>query len=93
MAETVGSLVDKMSINQLKIFHMDLQTQRMDAPKEHVEACKRKLSILEEQRSDLAQELNELMDAILSGRKKLKVYRQFKMYNDPVYKSSPTKSA
>jgi hypothetical protein len=29
------------------------------------------------------QSLDELLDGLFSGRKRLKVYRQFKMYNDP----------
>jgi len=31
----------------------------------------------------LSNSLDELIDDILAGRKRLKVYRQFKMYNDP----------
>lgn len=86
MAETIGSLVDKISIMTLKIYHMDLQTQRQDTSTEHREKCKLKLSTLEEQRQDLSHELTELMDNVLTKKKKMKVYRQFKMYNDPVYR-------
>ena len=86
MAETVGSLVDKISIIELKIFHMTLQTQRQDAAIEHRQACERKLAVLQEQKSDLSNELNDLFEDVAKGRKKIKVYRQFKMYNDPAYK-------
>lgn len=88
MAETIGSLVDKLSIVELKIFHMDLQTHRTDVSSEHIDKCRQRLKILNEQKSDLSDELTELMHAVLSGQKKLKVYRQFKMYNDPIYKRS-----
>jgi hypothetical protein len=87
MAETIGSLVDKLSICQLKVFHMREQTQRDDATEEHRSSCRAKLAILEQQRADLGAELEELLVAVLSGRKRLKVYRQFKMYNDPKYRS------
>lgn len=86
MAETVGSLVDKISIIELKIFHMQKQIERVDATDEHRKKCKERLSIMTEQRNDLVNELSELSDAVLSGKKKLKVYRQFKMYNDPSYR-------
>ena len=36
-SETAGSIVDRLSINLLKLHHMGLQVQRRDAPTEHVE--------------------------------------------------------
>jgi hypothetical protein len=90
MAETIGSLVDKISIVELKILHMGKQLQRADASNEHRAACSQKLAILKEQRDDLVRELSELSEAVLSGKKRLKVYRQFKMYNDPAYRASST---
>ena len=39
--------------------------------------------MLAEQHRDLSQSLAELLDDIFAGRKRLKVYLQFKMYNDP----------
>ena len=86
MAETIGSLVDKISIFELKRFHMQEQIKRIDAVEEHREKCVRKLEVLTEQRDDLVIELNELFEAVAVGEKKIKIYRQFKMYNDPVYK-------
>ena len=38
---------------------------------------------MREQHRDLAASLGELLADIFAGRKRLKVYRQFKMYNDP----------
>ena len=87
MAETVGSLVDKISIMELKIYHMREQVERGDAPEEFRSACRDRLSILRTQRDDLAAELSELVSAIASGRVVPKVYRQFKMYNDAAYRS------
>ncbi|MDP7463996.1 MAG: DUF4254 domain-containing protein, partial [SAR324 cluster bacterium] len=46
-------------------------------------ACQQKLDLLREQRKDLGQCLERLLTDLKSGRKRLKVYRQFKMYNDP----------
>ena len=85
--ETVGSLVDKLSINELKIYHMEEQTQRKDVDKNFLEDCAVRLAILREQRKDLAEELQILLEDVLSGRKKFKLYRQMKMYNDKKYKN------
>ncbi len=86
--ETVGSLIDKMSINELKIYHMEEQAGRKDVDKNFLEDCEMRLAILREQRSDLQEELQTLIDDVLSGRKKFKLYRQMKMYNDKKYKMS-----
>lgn len=85
MAETVGSLIDKISILELKIFHMNEQTLRADAAPEHIQHCKKRIEIMHTQRADLCQELDELLADLSTGRKKLKIYRQYKMYNDPKY--------
>jgi len=90
MAETIGSLVDKITIVDLKIYHMKEQVDRTDISGSHRKACQLKVAILIEQRNDLTHELNGLAQDIFAGRKELKVYRQFKMYNDPVFRF-PTK--
>ena len=84
--ETVGSLIDKLSINELKIYHMKEQLGREDASSEFKNDCEERLAVLSTQRSDLEWELQELLDDVLSGRKKLKLYRQMKMYNEKKFK-------
>jgi hypothetical protein len=86
MAETIGSLVDKITIVELKRFHMQEQIERADATDAHRQNCVRKLQVLTAQRDDLAVELDQLAADLLCGLKPLKVYRQFKMYNDPIYR-------
>jgi hypothetical protein len=85
MAETVGSLADKLGIAELKIYHMREQQSRADAAPEFRQRCADNLAVLAQQRDDLAAELTVLMAAIAAGRVVPKVYRQFKMYNDPQY--------
>lgn len=82
-SETIGSIIDRLSIASLKVFHMHEQTERGDASDEHVNSCQQKLIRLCEQRDDLAAALQAFVDDILAGRKQNKLYRQFKMYNDP----------
>jgi len=81
--ETPGSAIDRLSILALRLFHLEEQTQRTDASADHVASVQHKLSICRLQHHDLAQALEELRDDILAGRKRHRVYRQFKMYNDP----------
>jgi hypothetical protein len=81
--ESPAWAVDRLSILVLKIYHMQLETRRMDVTAEHVETCKKKLSVLLEQRKDLSFALDQLLEDIKDGRKYMKVYKQMKMYNDP----------
>lgn len=81
--ESPAWAIDRLSILALKIYHMNQETLRSDLSKETLQACKQKLTILIEQRSDLSQAIDELLTAIASGEKQMKVYRQMKMYNDP----------
>jgi hypothetical protein len=81
-SETAGSMVDRLSILALKIFHMQAQATRADASAEHRALCGGKLARLVLQRSDLARCLDALLDSAAEGRAYWRVYRQFKMYND-----------
>lgn len=81
-SETPAWLLDRMSILLLKIYHMKEQTERKDASAEHIAKCKAKLDVLMEQRSDMRLAFDQLMEDIRTGDRKMKVYRQMKMYND-----------
>ena len=81
-SETPGSMIDRLSINALKIYHIDEEIQREDAAEIHRKKCFGKLSILQEQREDLGQCLDKLLVDLSAGKKRLKVYQQMKMYND-----------
>jgi hypothetical protein len=90
MAETIGSLVDKLSIVELKIYHMREQVDRADADTAHRARCSERLAVLQAQRDDLTVELTELWARVAAGTYRPKVYRQFKMYNDPQYRTPGT---
>jgi len=82
-SETAGAMIDRLSILSLKIHAMRLQTQRTDVDQAHRDACGAKLARLTEQRQDLAACLDRLPAEASRGESYFKVYRQFKMYNDP----------
>ncbi len=81
-SETVGMIVDRLSILSLKIWHMAIHASRRETPAVAAE-CAAKLEVLREQRSDLVSCLERLLREVRAGRRYFKVYRQFKAYNDP----------
>jgi hypothetical protein len=82
-SETPGMIIDRLSIMALKIYHMQEQTERKDASEEHIKKCQQKVWVLKEQIGDLANCLSDVLSQIEKGQLQFKIYRQFKMYNDP----------
>lgn len=91
-SETPGSIIDRMSIMSLKAFHTEVQTRRTDVDDAHRLEAKRRLAILQLQRQDLTTALARLLEALAEGRFQMKLYRQFKMYNDPAWNPLLAKS-
>ena len=60
-SETAGSMIDRLSILSLKVFHMRAQTVRTDAGPEHIATCTEKLERLMLQRADLGRCLDTLL--------------------------------
>ena len=81
-SETPAWLLDRMSILMLKIYHMKEQTERKDVGADHVKTTNAKLAVLMEQKADMQRAYDELIDDIGHGKRRFKVYRQMKMYND-----------
>ena len=82
-SESPAWAIDRLSILELKMWHMQEEVNRQEADETHRQKCKVKLSVLLDQQVDLSTSIDELLMDIEAGRKKMKVYRQMKMYNDP----------
>ena len=82
-SETPGMMIDRLSILALKIFHTAEESRRGSATETHRQRNRQRLALLQEQRSDLSQALNTLFEDLADGRRRFKLYRQMKMYNDP----------
>ena len=82
-SESPGLILDRLSILALKIYHTAEETRRASATEAHRQRNRARLALLEEQRSDLAACLNALWNEVLDGKRRFKLYRQMKMYNDP----------
>lgn len=80
--ESPAWAIDRFSILSLKVYHMKEEAERSNASAEHQKKSKEKLAVLEEQKIDLGTAIEELITDLASGNKKMKVYKQMKMYND-----------
>lgn len=81
--ESPAWAIDRLSILHLKIYHMQQEVERKDSSANHLTQCQTKLNILLEQKVDLSTAIDQLISDISNGVKKMKVYKQMKMYNDP----------
>jgi hypothetical protein len=81
--ESPAWAIDRISILQLKIWHMQEEVNRKEADEIHRQKCQDKLTVLLEQQVDLSTSIDELLADIEAGNKYMKVYKQMKMYNDP----------
>lgn len=81
-SETPGMMIDRLSILELKRFHTAEEVARA-ADESHVQRNQERLAVLKEQREDLRDALDALWVDVMSGKRRFKLYRQMKMYNDP----------
>lgn len=81
--ESPAWAIDRLSILQLKIYHMRIEANREDSPEEQRNLCAEKLAVLLEQEKDLTSAIDMLLADMEAGKKYMKVYKQMKMYNDP----------
>ena len=81
-SESPAWAIDRLSILELKIYHMEEETKRPKASDSHRESCSKKLQVLFTQRIDLSTAIDKLLEDLARGKKYMKVYKQMKMYND-----------
>ena len=80
MAETLGSLVDKLSIKNLRYWHIDESITKEDSSSRETQELKVKLKLVDSQRKDLLNEIDAFLAAALTGDvkvcdEKVKLYR------------------
>jgi hypothetical protein len=96
--ETPGAAIDRLSILELRRYHMQEQIDRRDASLEHRGKAAARMVVLDEQRSHLIEATDRLLSEIYAGSRPLRIFRQMKMYNDPtmnpyLYKTAANKAA
>ena len=80
--ETPAWAIDRLSILELKIFHMRIESERENADESHKLICLEKLNVLLLQRENLSTAIDQLLTNISEGKVKSVTYKQMKMYND-----------
>ena len=81
-SESPAWAIDRLSILELKIYHMEEEANRSGASDSHMQSCNKKLQVLLMQRIDLSTAIDQLLEDLDAGYKYMKVYKQMKMYND-----------
>jgi hypothetical protein len=85
MAETLGSLVDKLSIKNLRIWHLDEAVEEASGSNRQEFQAKRDLA--DRQRQELAKEIDGFLDAALRGEVRIRD-EKIKMYTNTNVSSS-----
>jgi len=79
--ETFGSLIDKLSIVNIKLYHQEDVAQEEGADDKQVADAKRKISVLNKQRNALIEEIDILFEEVIEGKRPVpKAFRQLKDY-------------
>ncbi len=89
MAETLGSLVDKVSIKNLRLWHMDEAIASKDPGDPALEELKAKRDLAARQNQDLIDEANIFLADALEGKVKIRD-EKLKLYQNRNVKSSDT---
>ena len=82
-SETPGSICDRLSILTIRIYHMDIESKRLEAGIDHCNLCHNKCVVLRRQYNDLVICLERILISIAKGEMILKLYEKYKMYNNP----------
>ena len=80
MAETLGSLIDKLSIKNLRYWHLDEDVQARDASDPKKKELIAKMELVNRQRKELSEEIDVFLNAALAGEvrirdEKVKLYK------------------
>ena len=80
MAETLGSLIDKLSIKNLRYWHLDEDSQARDASDPQQQELIAKMELVDRQRKELLEKINVFLSSALAGEvrirdEKVKLYK------------------
>ena len=81
--ESIGMIIDRLSILSLKIYHMTEELNRRLPTDNDYSLIEDKLTALTHQKLDLVSAVKHLIGEYVDGKKSPMTYKQFKMYNDP----------
>ena len=85
-SESPGSIIDRLTVLALKIYHVKEALHEVRAGKDAAGDPSQLLArvrLVTEQHADLTECLDRLLADVQAGRSRLKLYRQVKIYRDP----------
>ena len=89
MAETLGSLVDKLSIKNLRIWHLDEALEDEETSVSKLQELQAKRDLADSQRQELVKEIDNFLGAALRGEVRIRD-EKIKMYTNTNVSSSET---
>ena len=81
--ESLGWAIDRLSILQLKLFHMEIEAKRTDSTDSLVQKADLGLNKLRNQNLNLIKGIDQLIAELKAGEVKYHYFEQHKLYNDP----------
>jgi len=80
MAETLGSLIDKLSIKNLRYWHLDEDSQARDSSDPQKQELMDKMELVDRQQKELLEEIDVFLSSALAGEvrirdEKIKLYK------------------
>jgi hypothetical protein len=83
MADTLGNLIDRLTIVNIRIWMLE-DVKRNAGDDKAIADATRKTNVLNQQRNDLIQEIDELALGLADGSRTMKLYQQgaTKMYGE-----------
>jgi hypothetical protein len=80
--ETIGNLIDKLTVTNIRIWMAEDIKRNSDASDSEIANATRITNVANQQRNDLIQEIDELVNYLISNNKLQKLYKQgtTKMY-------------
>jgi len=80
--ETIGNLIDKLTVTNIRIWMAEDIKRNVNAPDSDIVKATKVTNIANQQRNDLIQEIDEMINDMLVNQKPQKLYKQgsTKMY-------------
>ena len=79
MAETLGSLIDKLSIKNLRYWHLDEDSQARDSSDPQKQELMDKMDLVDRQRKELLEEIDVFLSSALAGEVRMRAVK-IKLY-------------
>ena len=74
--ETVGNLIDKLTVVNIRIWMAEDIKRNVDATDSEIAKATRITNVANQQRNDLIQEIDEMINELIISKKPQKLYKQ-----------------